>query len=751
MIETTVPIYDERAAMWGRFDRDREDLFCQFIDPPYDPATGSDPRILAEAVDAFAAAHPDLPKILVKAHSFRIVAESCRLHVDPKAWFLGDFQHDGILWKQRAAWIAERERDDLSEEARWFDLTFRTGALRGKLDFHHLAPGWENLFREGMTGIIAAARERLADPDILSDPRKTAFLRAVEITHSAACALARRFAEHARAVATRFPEYGSRLDRAADILEAAPAGPPAGFHEALQAIWFFQVLVEFEGESTMSLGHFDRMLYPHYRRDLDSGRLTRAEAKELLKYFWFKFHARRQGTGDSARNFTLAGQTRNGEDASNELTYLALEAFEELGTPDPKLSIRFFPGTPDRLYRRVAELVRKGCNSIVVMNDGPSIEGLVRSGKSVEDARTYLSIGCYEPAVDGKDMACTMNIPVNLAKGIELALNDGMDPLSGERLGIRTGDPRRFTSIGRVRDAYAAQMDHLMNRAAEYLTRYEAFWEEMNPSPFIAATIDDCVAEGRDIGEGGCRYNSVGCPAGALAETADSLAAIERAVFRERICTMDTLIAALAADFQGYEQLRAYLVNRVPKWGNGDAEVDGIARDIADHFCDTVGSFRTSRGGPYQPGLFALHFQWTFGSRTGALPCGRRSRTPTAPGIGAGPGMDRGGITSLMTSMSRLDFAKAPDGSVLDVMLTPDSLRGETGIETAVSLIRTHFERGGNYLQFNVVDTDVLEEAQQDPERFANLQIRVTGYSAYFTRLSKLEQDLFIARNKHAV
>ena len=709
------------------------------------------PHDLRSSVDEFLRQHAEMPRVMQKAHCFRIIAENCRLSIDPHTWFIGDFSHDRILPSLREKWLAEIESGPLRTESQWFELAFRTGTLRGKLDFHHVAPGWENLFEGGLSGLLRRVRETRAHMGTAVTEEQQAFLDSVDIVCNAAIHLAHRFFVYSTKLAETMPERSYRLEKIAEVISKVPEGSPGTLQEALQTIWFFQCLVEFEGESTMSLGHLDRMLYPYFRADIENGRINREQAKELLKYFWYKYHARRRGGGDSARNFTLAGQERDGTDACNELTFLMLEACEELNTPDPKISIRLHERTDDRLIHRIAELVQRGCNSIVLMNDGPSIDGLVKAGKTVEDARCYLSIGCYEPAIDGKDMACTMNIPVNLAKGIELLLHDGTDPMSGERIGTTTGNPLEFKSYEEVRDAYFKQMDFLLDRARAYLTSYEPFWEDINPSPLLAATLDDCISTAKDIGQGGCKYNSVGCPAGALAEAADSLTAIRKAVFADGSYSMGDIIAAIDSDFVGREPMRQHLINGIPKWGNNNPDADAIAREIADHYCDTVSAMRTSRGGPYQPGLFALHFQWTYGRRTGALPCGRFSGAPTAPGISAALGLDGDGITSVMSSVTKLDFSKAPDGSVLDIMLHPSTVTGSEGVQNISSLLKTHFGKGGNYLQFNVIDTATLEDAREHPEKFSTLQVRVTGYSAYFVKLSEYEQQLFIDRVKHVM
>jgi formate C-acetyltransferase len=544
------------------------------------------------------------------------------------------------------------------------------------------------------------------------------------------------------------PEHAARLAALARTCERVPAGPPATFHEALQFAWLMHELIEMEGEFVRSMGHFDRVLYPYYRADVDAGRLTPEQAKELIKFLWFKYYSRTRGR-HNGKNFLFGGQHADGTEVTNELTYLALEAYEELNIPDPKLSVRFTPNTPDRLYRRIADLIRGGHNSFVLMNDEPSVEALVRRGKTVEDARTYLPIGCYEPAVDGKEAGCTMNLVVNLAKGVELALHDGRDALSGEQIGPHTGDPRRFASFEELYVAYRAQMDHILTRTTMYMRDHETTWPRVNPSPLIAGTIDDCLARGKDIGQGGAHYNSAGCVGVGLANAADSLLAIKQTVFDEGRFSMGELVEALDRDYEGQEPMRQYLLNRVPKWGNDRAEADRMARRVADDYCAKVHTFANGRGGGCQASLFTLNYQWTMGQQTAATPDGRRAGESLAPGVGPTSGRDMEGATALVRSASKLDFCETPNGAVLDVTLHPTAIQGKAGLDAFVALIKTFFARGGYALQFNVFDVETLRDAQRYPERYASLQIRVTGWSVHFCTLSREEQDQFIARNAH--
>ncbi|MFN2157880.1 MAG: pyruvate formate lyase family protein [Anaerolineae bacterium] len=737
------------APAWGTLGEVRDHLYNQFQDPPFDPSTGLPVDELERTVRVYLATHPELPRVLCKAHAYRLVVTLGQIAIDPLDWYADKLNHGGIVRRIRDEWYAEAKAGSLREEAGWFDQMHRLGVARGLLDMGHISPGWENMLSAGLGGLLAEARCQRDRLGAEATPEQASFYEAVAIVLQATIVLAARFAAQARAMIVDHPQHETHLLAIARNCDQVPSGAPHTFHQALQFTWLMHELIEMEGELVRSMGHFDRTLYPYYRADLHEGRLTRAQAVELIQFFWIKYHARTRGC-QNGKNFLFGGQYADGSDVANELTAVALEAYEGLNAPDPKLSVRYHPGSPDWLYRRVAGLVRAGHNSFVLMNDEPAIAGMVKRGKTLADARTYLPIGCYEPAVDGKEVGCTMNLVVNLAKGVELALHGGVDPLSGVQVGPQTGDPREFISFEQMWEAYTTQMDFLLTRCAEYIRAHERQWPQISPSPLIAATIDDCLARGKDIGQSGAHYNSVGAVGVALANAADALLALKQAVYEEGRYTMDEVIAAIDRDYAGNEAMRQYLLHRVCKWGNADPEADRMARRVADYYCAKIHTFQNARGGPFQAALFTLEFQLTFGRATGALPDGRRAGTPLAPGVGASPGCDREGVTALMRSVAGLDFTETPNGAVLDVMLHPSATRGEEGLEALVALIKTFFGQGGYAVQFNVVDAETLRAAQRHPQQYATLQIRVTGWSVYFVTLPRDEQDMFIARNTHS-
>lgn len=756
----------KRPELWGRFDELRDHLFRQHAEVRYDPTTGLALEELEAEITAYLAAHPDQPRVLQKAHVFRIALTRGRIGIDPEDWFVDKLDYGcpvrslscerrpdrgGVVRRLSLGWLDEAIDGVIAEEAAWLRRAYSIGQAsgpRGGLDRGHIAPGWDALLSAGLTGLLkkaARAREALG-------PRATAeqlaFYEAVEIVYRAAIELGQRFARLALKLAGEHPEHRERLLVVASAMENVPAHRPRTFHEALQLVWLMHELIETEGEFVRSAGQLDRTLYPFYKADVESGRLTRDQAKELIKFFWYKWYSRTQGR-ENGKNFCFGGQYPDGTEITNDLTYLALDAYEELDTPDPKLSVRFLPTSSEQLYRRVADLIRKGHTSFVLMNDPVAVEALVKRGKTLEDARLYLPIGCYEPAVEGKEVGCTMNITVNLAKGVELALNDGRDPLSGEQVGPHTGDPRSFGSFDDLWAAYVRQMDYFLERAVECIGAAERAWPRINPSPLVSGTIEDCLALGKDVGQGGARYNSVGFVGAALANAADSLLALKKTVFEDRRFTMEEVLEALRDDFEGHERLRQYLLNRVPKWGNNDPEADALAKRVADYYCGKVHTFTNGRGGGCQAALFTLTFALSGGERTGALPDGRKARESLAPGVGATYGRDRHGVTALVDSVVKLDATLVPNGSVLDVTLHPTAVQGDEGLDGLVALIRAFFAGGGYAIQFNVFDAETLRDAQRYPERYSTLQVRVTGWSVYFTALSRHEQDQYIARITH--
>jgi formate C-acetyltransferase len=500
-------------------------------------------------------------------------------------------------------------------------------------------------------------------------------------------------------------------------------------------------------------------MYPYYREDIEAGRLTEQEAWELLACLWIKFNeltvAKEGGTAKASttyndfQNLNLAGQTADGRDASNELSYLCLDVTGQLELPQPQVSALISEKTPDQLVLKSSQVIRKGFGMPAVYNDDEKVQALLHKGKSLRDARLGGINGCVELVVPGKDCMGSSGY-LSLPKCLELALNDGVNPLTGSRLGPPTGDPLDFASFDELKEAFRQQVAH----AIEVKTTYDGIAREAYarfcPVPFTSLLISDCIEEGRDYHNGGAHYNlPMICGVG-TGTMADSLAAIKKLIYDQGDVPMERLITALKVNFEGNERLRQRLLNCVPKWGNGDDYVDSLAHDVVEMFCDELAKHHNSQGVLYAANMIPTTTHIWFGSLTGATPDGRLSETPLSEGISPVQGMDQNGPTAVVRSMARLDHARCC-GTLLNMKFHPSALKGEEGLNKFAHLVRTYFKLGGHHMQFNVVSADTLRAAQDDPEAYRSLIVRVAGYSDYFIRLSRDLQDEIIARTEQGL
>ena len=673
------------------FDAARPRLERQYLDVEYDPSSGLSKEELVAEFAKHCSENPDEPRILTRAWLFRLLCTRARIAVDADDYFVDKLEHHNLLIELRDRWRREAEAAEFAD-----DPPADTGAWGGMMDLGHTCPDWRAIVKHGFTGL----RDRAA-------ARSGVLYEAVAMVYEAAVILCRRFAE-------RMP---------GTPVAALAERPPQTFHEALQLAYLYHELQEMQdGYSVRSMGRFDVLYNDFFVDDIKAGRLTREGAKELLKYFWIKFYAKTQGR--------LYGKPFLFGPDANELSHLAFEVYREMRVVDPKLHLRLAKHTPTDFLKLVVSCIQDGCTGIVTVNDEKLVETLQKSGKSPTDAEDFILIGCYEPAVMGREMNCSGTAKLNLARAVELVLAHD-----------------DYTSFAELMSAYHTVLDEQFARAADRVHREERLWPRANPSPLLSGSMDSCIEKGLDVSEGGAVYNTSGCCCVGLANAVDSLAVIRQLVYEERYCTLDTLRAALAADWQGYEALRLIAQKRVPKWGNNDARVDAIGVKIADFIGRRINSEPNARGGFFQAALYAIiDSAKVYGSLTGALPDGRGAGEPLSINTGASTGMEKNGVTSLINSVTKLDFSLFPGGTVLDIMLHPSVTGGAEGNNTIRSIIRSHFAQGGIAIQFNIFDAALLREAQRNPEKYANLQVRVCGWNVRFVDLAPDEQEMFIIR-----
>ena len=734
-----------RNPLWGCFDKVRGHLEKQYLEPRYDASSGLSIDELMDNAKQYLAEHKEEPRIVQKANIFSLVLSQGQIEVDEKDWFADRLNHGDLLIKIRREWHLEVEEKHLTKEKQINVQASEKGSFIAELDVGHTSPDWSCILRYGPLGLRERARQarKLAESEQKLTEEKRAFYEAVDIVYSAVIKFIRRLSVQAEKMGREHPQEQERMEKVAHSLYAISERPPQTLHEALQLAYIYHELQEMEGENVRSMGGFDSLYYPYYANDLKMGRLTRDQAKELIQFFFFKFFAKTQGLL-MGKNFYFGGQNPDGTDRINDLSYAAYEAYEELATVDPKLSVRVHSKTPDAFLRKVANCIRSGLNSMVLANDEVTIPTMLKHGKTPEDAYNYLLIGCYEPAVAGKEISCSMAITLNMAKSVELALYNGMDPLSGEQIGIQTGEAKAFRCFEDFYAAYKKQLAYQTKTAINITKTFEKYWPVVNPSPLLSGTMTECIQQGRDVSAGGAKYNNSGCMCCSFASTVDSLFAIKTLVFEQKLCSLEELQKLLKEDWKSNEQLRLIAQTRLEKWGNNYEQVDKLGRTLADFMASIVNGEPNNRGGQFAAALFSIDFCHKYGLLTGALPDGRRAYQPLSKNLGAVTAMDKEGVTALINSVTKLDFTQFPDGSVLDIMLHPTAVQGEDGLNALVSLIRTYFGQGGFAIQFNIFDVNTLLDAQKHPERYANLQVRVCGWNVYFVNLSTAEQEEFI-------
>jgi len=621
------------------------------------------------------------------------------------------------------------------------------------------------LFRMGLLGFKEKIAASLAQLDFEGDPEayeKRAELIAMDIAADAMIAYARRHAQAARALAekTADPERKRELLKIAEICEWVPAHAPRNFWEALQGYWFYHlgVITELNGWDAFNPGHLDQHLYPLFRQDLESGALTREEAKELLSCFWIKFNnqpappkvgvtAAESGTYNDFVNINLGGLTPDGKDASNELSYLILEVADELHLRQPQVNLQVSRVTPDRLLEAACRVVRKGYGYPPMFNADMVVEELLRQGKRIEDAREGGTSGCVETGAFGKE-AYILSGYLNLPKVLEVTLNNGWDPRTERKIGLETGDPRDFETFEELFSAWERQLKHFIDIKIRGNAIVQGLYAAEMPAPFLSILIDDCIEKGKDYNAGGARYNTTYIQGVGIGTLTDSLSAIKHHVFQEKTITMDQLLGALRGNFDGQEVLRQILLNKTPRYGNDDERADELMRRAFEAFFRAVEGRPAPRGGTYHINMLPTTCHIYFGQVTGATPDGRLAGRPLSEGISPVQGADRAGPTAVIKSVAKMDHAKT-GGTLLNMKFSPQVLEGEEGIKKFSRLIRTYFALGGHHVQFNVVSAEVLREAQQKPEEYRGLLVRVAGYSDYFCDLSRTLQDEIISRTEH--
>ena len=595
-----------------------------------------------------------------------------------------------------------------------------------------------------------------------ASPAKLENLEAMAITARALIGFAGRYVKLARELAenTEDPTGAAELEKIAEICERVPAKKPRTFHEALQYYWFVHlgVTLELNPWDAFCPGHLDQHLEPYYQRDLEEGILTRAGAEELLACLWIKFDnqpappkvgvtAEESGTYTDFVQINLGGLRADGSSGANPVSYLILDTIQTMKQVQPNPSAHISEGTPDDFLVRVLEVIREGMGKPDLFNSEMVVKEMTRVGKDLVDARLGGTSGCVETGAFGKE-AYILTGYFNIPKVLEITLNNGVDPLTGQMLGLETGDLAGFQTYRDLFEAFKKQLAHFIEIKIQGNLEIEKLFAEEMPAPFLSLLTDDCILKGLDYHQGGARYNTSYIQGVGLGTITDMLSALKTHVFEEKNLPMATLLELLASDFEGRERERQLLLNRTPRYGNDDDRADQIAQDVFNSFVDLIDGRPNARGGSHHVNMLPTTCHVYFGSKVGATPDGRRSGLPLSEGISPVQGADRKGPTAVLNSTAKIDHCKT-GGTLLNQKLNPSLVDTPAGLRKLAQLVRGYFKLGGHHVQFNVVDRATLQAARETPEAYRDLIVRVAGYSDYFCDLSDALQLEIISRTEH--
>ncbi len=619
----------------------------------------------------------------------------------------------------------------------------------------HIVPGHKNVLALGFGGIRANAMDRMQQG---CTPDQQAFLEAVVLTCDAMRAFALRFSALARdqAASCKDEARQAQLWTIAANCERVPWLPPQSFAQAVQALWFTQnaAIISYGAGSGITPGRVDQLLYPFYQADLASGAITPDQALRLLEELIIKLNdnvviwpniggVELNHLGSDVENITLGGVDEHGQDATNALTWLFMQAIENTNLATTA-SFRVSPNSPHAYVRRVVEMHRK-TNAPAFINDETAIAALVKDGYALAQARQYCLVGCVEPSGNGDTFGATGGTKVYFPTALDLVFHRGRTSFFGNQDGPDTGNPATFQTFDALLDAFFRQLEVMVAQVTQATRLRDAIWAQRFHNPLISSTMDGCIENARDMTAGGARHSFGAVGGGGLATAVDSLAAVRAVVFEQRAASMDAVVAALACNFRGHDALRQKLA-AAPRFGNGDPAVDELAARVVQRFCQMVRQEPTVTGGHFKASLISYGLNVYEGALEPATPDGRGAGEPLSNSMSPSNGAERQGPTAALLSLARIDQTEIGYGNSVNMRLPIGLLSSDKGVDSVVGLLRTYFAKGGFHVQFNAVDGDTLRAAQRHPDQHPDLIVRVSGYSAYFTRLGRRIQDDIIAR-----
>ncbi|MFH1198424.1 MAG: trans-4-hydroxy-L-proline dehydratase [bacterium] len=676
-----------------------------------------------------------------------------------------DLQKDKIIpfWSGRS--LRDRIFKEMDDE--WKDA-YSAGIFTEFME--QRAPGHtvldDKIYKKGMNDFIGDIKLSIESLDIYNDPlafSKREELKAMKIAAEALISFSKRYSTFLSECTAieKDKERKAELETMVGICSLVPSNAPRTFWEALQYYWFVHlgVITELNTWDSFNPGRLDQHLYPYYKRDIESGLLTEEKARELLESFWIKFHnqpappkvgvtAQESNTYTDFCLINLGGVNEKGEDSTNDLTYLILDVIEEMRLLQPSSMVQVSKKNPDKLLKRALKIIKTGFGQPSIFNTDALIQEMLRQGKSIIDARNGGASGCVETGAFGKESYILTGY-FNLVKILEITLNNGLDPRTGKMIGLETGKPELLSTFDDFILAYEKQLKYFIDIKIKGNLLIERLWANYLPSPFLSILVDDCIIKGLDYNNGGARYNTSYIQGVGIGSITDSLASIKYHVFDKKTISMEYMLQAIKNNFEGVEEFRKTLVDGTPKYGNDDDYADDIMRQVFEMYFNAIDGRPNTKGGHFRIDLLPTTCHVYFGSVVGSTPDGRLCGKPLSEGISPVQGMDKNGPTAVIKSAAKIDHLRT-GGTLLNQKFTPQLLSDDAGINSVLHLIRSYFKMDGHHIQFNVVDAATLRKAQEEPENYRTLIVRVAGYSDYFVNLGEDLQNEIIKRTEQS-
>lgn len=730
--------------LWNRFETEKK-LTDHFKNPVLDPGSGiSDMGVLKETLLKMDQDLRSLPAPVAKALMFRYTVENIAVGYNVHTWFGFCFAGKKPFPSDKPlSWVSDvRSRELLYDNdnpiGRDLDLFKACGLTFAYPDYDHCVPDWRAVMQLGFPGLLKRAEAAYkAGRETLTE-KQDAMYRGMIMTLEGCLTFVKRLLESAKLHA----DEDERMPMAIESFEHILEGRVESIYDAMQLNLVYYALSNYlDYTACRSLGNLDQLFYPYYVSDIRSGRFTEEQIFELAQYFLINID---QQDHKNNQPFYMGGTAPDGSSLINDLSYLLLDAHDDVGVVSPKLFLKIAPNTPDRFLKKALDMIRRGHSSLVLINEVIARKSLLAAGASEEEALDFLCTGCYEVQVLCEENM-TASVYCNLVKCLEYTLSRGYDRLLDRQIGIDVGDPRGFGSFDELFEAWQKETMYLIGRLTDMNNRLEEKLTQINPANLFSSSIGSCVERGIDaFDNGGVKYNTSELMMSGMATLTDSLYMLDKYIFREKKASMDDFLKAIETDWASAPSLRQEILADTEKYGNDLDGPDALLKRITDWLAPYANSIPTSRGGLYKTSYESINFCYIFGSHCAASPDGRLAGELISKNLSPVVGQDRNGITAFFHSVTKINTVNNRASAPVDFMLHPSAVQGEEGLIAMTALVRTYLKRGGLSLQGNVINAEILHKAQEHPEDYENLQVRVCGWNWYFNNMTKYDQDWFI-------